>query len=66
MAFNLSKLYKSLAHIPIIVVEHNPSSKWTILDIKLEHVYKHKSPFALKASTIFLDNKSVASIPSDD
>ena len=52
--------------MPIIVEEHNPSAKWTIPDIKPEHVYKHKALFALKASTVFLDNRSVASIPSDD
>ena len=66
MAFNLSKLYKSLAHMPIIVEEHNPFAKWTIPHIKLEHVYKHKALFALKASIVVLDNRSIASIPSDD
>ena len=66
MVFNLSKLYKSLAHMPIIVDEHTPSAKWPLLDIKPEHVYKHKALFALKASIVFLHNRSVASIPSDD
>ena len=61
----LQKMRKQLGLSKLLLEETNPNPQWILPEIPPADIYKHKSMFALRASTYYFDSREVLAIPRD-